>query len=126
MARKTKQRYVGLWQGGYSYGLGDWQSDAELFESVEHAASTFMQRYHNSRRMVANPPLARWSLDGALFGGEHVQALETPNVDEHSSLTLVPVGWGSTSGSLREVCEGGAYSHLLEIGPRGGLKVTRS
>lgn len=113
-------RYIGLWHGGPSYSEGYWATDAEVFESLAHALHVLRIRA-TGRRVSMAPRVAEWSDSGVAYAGAVSDSL-TPAADG-SSLLLAPVA----TASLESLEADGPYacSHLLEVGPRGGVKVTR-
>jgi len=104
--------YVGLWHGGSSYSLPEW-NDAETFPSIKAAGEALSERYDSGRHV---------RFDYITRGTEHT---DTPVVEIGSTLTLYVWGRNDSLADLRRVIEteGAAMADaILEIGPRGGVR----
>lgn len=111
-------QYVGLWHGGDSYSMGEWATDAEVFESLNHAREVVLARHRNLSWMARSTHAAEWNPGGSARQGNLLDSLATPAV-EGSALWLVP----ASVANLSALESDGAYacSHQLTIGPRGGV-----
>jgi len=121
-------KYVGLWNGGASYGAGEWALDAEAFTSLDHAEAVLRQRYLNGHTWSGDTPhVIDWTEDpddGAVRAVVGVKGdnLTCPAVSEGSSIILARM---PAELSALEIDGVYAASYILEIGPRGGVKRTR-
>lgn len=128
MARFNGGEYVGLWQGGPGYSQGEWATDAEVFDSLQHAKAVLAGRYaRGSLWPQTVPHVAEWreAPGGESYAVKGAQGhnLMCPAVAEGSSILLARRD--RTGLTALEVDGPHACTYLLEIGPRGGVKVTR-
>lgn len=123
--------YVGLWSGGDGYSAGEWATDAEIFTSLEHARVVMADRYRLGYvlRGANVPHVAEWresphgEHQAYAVAGESGHNLMAPAVAMNSTLLLAP----RDRAPLESLETDGPYActHLLEVGPRGGVKTTR-
>jgi|GEM_PF-2145965 len=120
--------YVGLWYGGPGYSHGEWAIDAEMFDSIGHAARVLAERYRVGYVLGGVPLAAEWvdDADGNArpVPGEQGRNLICPAVAVGSHILLAKVGTGATLWEL----ESDPYvtcTHMLEIGPHGGVRTVR-
>lgn len=118
--------YVALWHGGSSYSMGEWAIDAfhveTIADAVEYLRSTRYGRTHAAHAV-------EWDQDpdtGEITPrvGARLDSVGTPCVDAGATIILAPMG---NADPVVLECEGvyGGASHILTLGPRGGIKVER-
>ena len=113
-------QYIGLWHGGHSYSEGYWATDAESFDSLDHAKHVMRVRWLGVR--APRVRVVDWADDGTPTIGAVSDSL-TPAVDDSAYLLLAPM----TSAHLDALETDGPYacSHIVEISARGVPRVTR-
>lgn len=117
-------RYVAIWHGGPNYSEPSWASDVFAVQSIEHARSVLrvsaMRRgYFQSVQSV------RWDdNDRPWCPTGHVEGADTPAVEAGACVILAPMA----SAVLRDLetdMFGGGASHVITLGPHGGISVRR-
>lgn len=125
---RMRHRYVGLWEGGSSYGVSSWGRHAELFETVDQAAAVLRSRYLSGLTLPGdrthsvtwiNP--VRSTMPVAVSSGR-MKPFLTPAVDEACSIVLAP---RNTPLTALERHAPMVVTHELTIGPRGGVRIER-
>jgi hypothetical protein len=110
--------YIGLWHGGAGYSHGDWATDAEWFESLDHALEVFEARARNRSHLATPTHAVEYDLDGTPYKGHELDTLATPVVDDTATLTLARV-YGATLYGLEADAEA-----VVEFGPDGSIRTT--
>jgi hypothetical protein len=95
-----------LWHGGSSYSQGELDQDLEVFDSITAAKAEFETRYRSGRYNTFTYADGRSNRD------------DTPAVDESASMFVYLADPRGDSDPYPD--------RLIEIGPRGGVKVTRA
>lgn len=122
--------YVGIWNGGAEYRESEWAIDAEIFTSLDQAAAVLADRYALGYVLSPRniPKVAEW--DTSPYGpttfaraGHENHNLIAPCVAMGSTILLAD----RTRTNLETLETDGPYActHRLEIGPRGGVRITK-
>lgn len=107
-------RYIGMWHGGHSYSSGDW-TDAEWFTSLSDAADAMRDRERNFRPTFRHVMRANSTDDTPCAHSEY-----------SGSIALYRIIHAMTPEDVQCMIGEGYPDRLVEFGPRGGIRISRT
>ena len=130
--RTRPGKFVGLWHGGYGRAHGEWATDAEIFDTLDHAREVLRQRYHDQGTHPGTTPhVAEWT--ETPFGKRHFNyAVKGNKNHDHgyglgsmSAQIILALRETTTLEDLEDETRSTGDPRRLRVlfGPRGGVRV---
>lgn len=128
--RTRPGKFVGLWYGGLDFSPGEWATDAEIFDTLDHAREVLRQRFEDGQTHPGTTPhVAEWKAGDTGHVGYY--AVKGHKNHDHgygggrvlSEILLAlryPTELEALERSVGDACVARVY-----IGPRGGIRVER-